>query len=210
MSRLQWQLESYLKNLFQAPPIFSSKNKYAATALVFSANLEQLLITKRSKNLSAHPGEYALPGGLAESGESAVQTALRELYEETGIDTNQVAQAEPFLQTRTPYGMQIITFIMRLKPGNVTLTLDPAEVDSAYWLNSDFFLQAQNCRKEQWTHKNISRTVYFWTYEDHEIWGVTGEIITGLYNQVTGKDIDKQIAFSENRQELFWKNKRLI
>ena len=210
MSRWQWQLESYLKNLANKPLSFLPGPKFAATALVFSADLEQLLITKRSLTLTTHPGEYALPGGLSEPGETIPQTALRELQEETGIDSNQVSSIQPFFQSRTPYGMQVITCIARLRPGQVTLELDPAEVDSAYWLQSDFFLQAKNCRIEKWSHKNIERTVYFWLYEEHEIWGVTGEIIAGLYAKVTGKKVDEQISFSSSRQQQFWKNKREV
>lgn len=192
------------------PPAFFPEHRYAATALVFSANLEQLLITKRSLNLKTHPGEYALPGGLSEKGETITQTALRELNEEAGIHSNQVGLVQPFFQSRTPYGMQVITCITRLKPGRVALKLDPAEVDSAYWLQSDFFLQAENCRIEKWSHKNIERTVYFWPYGEHEIWGVTGEIIAGLYEKVNGKQLMEQIPFSSSRQELFWKNKREV
>ena len=210
MSRWQWQLESYLKKQSNKLPNFVTEPKFAATALVFSADLEQLLITKRSLNLTTHPGEYALPGGLSEPDETITQTALRELQEETGIESNMVSLIQPFFQSRTPYGMQVITCIARLKLGQVTLKLDPAEVDSAYWLQSDFFLQAENGRIEKWSHKNIERTVYFWPYGEHEIWGVTGEIIAGHYTNVTGKKVEEQISFSPSRQQQFWKNKREV
>ena len=110
-----------LKKQSNKPPNFVTEPKFAATTLVFSANLEQLLITKRSLNLTTHPGEYALPGGLSEPDETITQTALRELQEETGIESNMVSLIQPFFQSRTPYGMQVITCIARLKLGQVTL-----------------------------------------------------------------------------------------
>jgi 8-oxo-dGTP pyrophosphatase MutT (NUDIX family) len=44
-----------------------------------------LLLTRRASGLRSHPGQWALPGGRADAGESAEQAALRELAEETGL-----------------------------------------------------------------------------------------------------------------------------
>lgn len=43
------------------------------------------LITRRASGLRGHPGQWALPGGRADPGESAVDAALRELAEELGL-----------------------------------------------------------------------------------------------------------------------------
>jgi len=44
-----------------------------------------LLITRRATGLRTHAGQWALPGGRRDPGESAEQAALRELREETGV-----------------------------------------------------------------------------------------------------------------------------
>lgn len=44
-----------------------------------------LLITRRSPRLRAHAGQWALPGGRTEAGETAADGALRELAEEVGL-----------------------------------------------------------------------------------------------------------------------------
>lgn len=44
-----------------------------------------LVLTRRSLALAHHPGQWALPGGRIERGESAEQAALRELAEEVGL-----------------------------------------------------------------------------------------------------------------------------
>jgi 8-oxo-dGTP pyrophosphatase MutT (NUDIX family) len=47
---------------------------------------ETLLITRRARGLRQHAGQWALPGGRRDAGESAEDAALRELHEETSVD----------------------------------------------------------------------------------------------------------------------------
>lgn len=44
-----------------------------------------VLVTRRSEQLRHHPGQWALPGGSVDQGESPEQAALRELHEEVGL-----------------------------------------------------------------------------------------------------------------------------
>lgn len=44
-----------------------------------------LLLTRRTASMSNHPGQWALPGGLIDAGETPPAAALRELMEEVGL-----------------------------------------------------------------------------------------------------------------------------
>jgi len=44
-----------------------------------------LLLTKRASDLRAHAGQWAMPGGRIDDGETPEQAALRELHEEVGL-----------------------------------------------------------------------------------------------------------------------------
>jgi mutator protein MutT len=44
-----------------------------------------LLITRRASKMSSHAGQWALPGGRMDAGETPEQAALRELHEELGL-----------------------------------------------------------------------------------------------------------------------------
>lgn len=44
-----------------------------------------LILTRRSSKLRNHPGQWALPGGRIDAGETPERTALREMHEEIGL-----------------------------------------------------------------------------------------------------------------------------
>lgn len=51
-----------------------------------------LLLTRRAEGLRRHAGQWALPGGRVDDGESAEQAARRELAEETGLQLDAAAE----------------------------------------------------------------------------------------------------------------------
>ena len=59
----------------------------AAVAIVIAAHRGNptILLTRRSGKLRAHSGQWALPGGRLDAGESAEDAALRELKEEINL-----------------------------------------------------------------------------------------------------------------------------
>lgn len=57
----------------------------AATLIGDAQGRACFLITRRSQELRNHPGQWALPGGRVDPGESAEEAALRELDEELGL-----------------------------------------------------------------------------------------------------------------------------
>jgi 8-oxo-dGTP pyrophosphatase MutT (NUDIX family) len=56
-----------------------------AVCVVLAGTTPSLLVTRRASTLRAHAGQWALPGGRQDPGESLDATALRELHEETGL-----------------------------------------------------------------------------------------------------------------------------
>jgi 8-oxo-dGTP pyrophosphatase MutT (NUDIX family) len=64
--------------------------KRAAVAIVLAGAADvqdetALLLTRRAAGLRAHRGQWALPGGRCDDGETVEQSALRELREELGL-----------------------------------------------------------------------------------------------------------------------------
>jgi 8-oxo-dGTP pyrophosphatase MutT (NUDIX family) len=59
--------------------------------LLFVENSELMTcLIKRPEHMKHHAGQIALPGGRIEKGETALETALRETWEEIGITSDQI------------------------------------------------------------------------------------------------------------------------
>ncbi len=56
-----------------------------AVCVVLQQEARSLLITRRAPNLRTHAGQWALPGGRRDPGESVEEAARRELREETDV-----------------------------------------------------------------------------------------------------------------------------
>ncbi len=89
------------------------------------------LLCRRAAKLSAHAGQWALPGGRCDDGETAPQAALRELHEELGLllGEDAILGLLDDYPTRSGY---VITPVVAWGGGDVHLTPDPAEVAHAY------------------------------------------------------------------------------
>jgi 8-oxo-dGTP pyrophosphatase MutT (NUDIX family) len=90
-----------------------------------------LLLTKRTRGLRAHSGQWALPGGRLDPGETAEGATLRELAEEVGL----VLGADAVLGLLDDYPTRsgfVITPVVVWGGAHVALTPNPDEVASVH------------------------------------------------------------------------------
>jgi len=89
------------------------------------------LLCRRAATLNRHGGQWALPGGRVDPGETAEETALRELEEELGLalDHDAVLGRLDDYVTRSGYAM---TPVVVWASGDVVLHPAPSEVAHAY------------------------------------------------------------------------------
>ena len=100
-----------------------------------------LILTRRSSKLRNHAGQWALPGGRIDAGETAEQTALREMREEVGLDLDQhaiIGRLDDFV-TRSGFAM---TPIVIWAGPRQELFANPDEVDSIHRIPVYEFLRA--------------------------------------------------------------------
>lgn len=89
------------------------------------------LLMRRGHNLRTHKGQYALPGGRCEEGETAVATGLREIEEELGLclSANDFLGVLDDYPTRSGY---LITPVVFWAAQTLPLVPNPEEVELLY------------------------------------------------------------------------------
>jgi 8-oxo-dGTP pyrophosphatase MutT (NUDIX family) len=100
-----------------------------------------LILTRRSSKLRDHAGQWALPGGSIDEGETPEQTALREMSEEVGLTLeleSVIGRLDDFV-TRSGYA---ITPVVVWAGPACTLQRNPAEVETIHRIPIDEFMRA--------------------------------------------------------------------
>jgi 8-oxo-dGTP pyrophosphatase MutT (NUDIX family) len=106
----------------------------AAVAVVVLPGDQQeacFVLTRRAAGLRSHGGQWALPGGRCDPGETVVETALREVREEVGLamaPANLLGLLDDYA-TRSGF---VITPVVLWVSEDGPLSLDPREVAAAY------------------------------------------------------------------------------
>ncbi|KQP17877.1 CoA pyrophosphatase [Pseudorhodoferax sp. Leaf267] len=100
-----------------------------------------VLLTRRALTLRNHPGQWSLPGGRIEPGESAAEAALRELHEEVGLRLDGSAVLGLLDDFVTRSGFVITPVVVWAGPARATLVADPAEVASIHRVRVQEFMR---------------------------------------------------------------------
>jgi len=97
------------------------------------------VLTRRASGLRNHGGQWALPGGRLDAGETAPQAALRELHEEVGLELPDEAVLGLLddYPTRSGY---LITPVVVWAGANASMVANPEEVASIHRIGLDQIL----------------------------------------------------------------------
>jgi 8-oxo-dGTP pyrophosphatase MutT (NUDIX family) len=138
-----------------------------------------LAFIRRASTLRFHSGQIAFPGGKVEYGEAfPVMTALREAQEEIGLDLTDVEVLGLLPPVFTVVSNYMITPVVAYLPSGLgTLTLQSSEVAEVIQAPLRQLSDPAIAHTEEWLRSGRVRTIYFYMYHTHQIWGATGRML---------------------------------
>lgn len=147
-----------------------------------------VLLTRRADTLARHTGQVAFPGGRADPGESAVETALREAKEEVGLDPRHVRPiglGDPY---ETVTGFRVIPVVAFVTPP-FALAPAPAEVAEVFEPPFAWLMDAANHQLRDAAVPgggDARRRYYAMAWEERFIWGATAGMLRALSLRLFG------------------------
>lgn len=159
-------------------------------ALFVQDGVLHLPLIRRASTLRAHGGEIALPGGQVEpSDTSLLMTAVRETYEEIGLDPARIELLGVLTPVFTVVSNYLITPVVAFLPqGPGTLTLQESEVAELLTVALPKLADPAIAYTEEWTRDGRTRTIHFYDYDTYRIWGATGRILSTLLDLLRRED----------------------
>lgn len=138
-----------------------------------------LVFTVRSSDLSRHAGEISFPGGLQDPGETLSQTALREAFEEIGLEpeTTDVVGALPPVHT-TVSGILVVPFVGMLE-SLPAFVVSEGEIEEVLTFTVARLAEVERAVE---VAREPGRVWHGFAYEldGYMIWGATGWMLHAL------------------------------
>jgi 8-oxo-dGTP pyrophosphatase MutT (NUDIX family) len=143
-----------------------------------------VLLTQRAGHLADHAGQIAFPGGKIDATDaSPLDAALREAWEEIGLDRAFVDPIGYLDLYGTGFGFRILPTVARVRPG-FTLNINRSEVDDAFEVPLAFLMNPVNHQIHSKEFRGMERTYYAMPYAERYIWGATAGILRVLYERI--------------------------
>jgi 8-oxo-dGTP pyrophosphatase MutT (NUDIX family) len=141
-----------------------------------------VVFTHRADTVLTHKGQISFPGGAKEPGDqSPVEAALRESYEEIGLEPAQVDVLGQLDDVPTVVSGFVITPVVGAVDVDLaTLRPAPLEVKDVFVVPLRRLLEPAVHRVEDRVADGVTFPVHYFTVDQDVIWGATGRIVEQL------------------------------
>ena len=166
---------------------FSDRSPVAASVLIGLVMRDELtvLLTQRTAHLSTHSGQVAFTGGKSDpEDQDAAATALREAYEEVGLEPEgmDVLGILPLYTTGSAFSVSPVVALLH---PDVPLRANANEVASIFEVPLAFLMNPANHRRHAYERNGVQREWLSMPYgegaQERFIWGATAGMLRNLY-----------------------------
>ena len=139
-----------------------------------------VILTRRTETLRKHAGQIAFPGGRIDSTDAdAVAAALREAWEEIGLDPEKVDVIGAVDRYRTITGFDV-TPVLAVVPEGLAFTPAEAEVADVFEVPLAHLLNPANHVAASGEWRGRIRHYHEINWQGRRIWGATAAMIVNL------------------------------
>lgn len=196
-NRLKHELPGINSHIKMAPKIMErsfrelepSPNARHSAVMVILTNSDnpEILFTLRSNKLRKHKGQISFPGGMIEKGESAQDAALRETFEEIGIESYKIkiiGRLSPLFVPPSNYLIHPFIGVIDSKP---ELILSEEEVEECFNIPLSYFADSNSVNTKRDILEGYDVDLPYWDVGKRtNLWGATSMILHELidiYNE---------------------------
>jgi 8-oxo-dGTP pyrophosphatase MutT (NUDIX family) len=158
-------------------PLENARPSAVLVGLFESTSGVEAILTRRSQNLTNHRGEISFPGGRLDAGESVLQAALRETYEEIGLNPEDVEVVGELNSMATVVSNSHIVPIVGRYRTQPKLHAVNSEVDRVFSVPLLELTRQDTYRQEHWVFGDREFQINFFYLDDETIWGATARIL---------------------------------
>ncbi|MFM2070363.1 MAG: hypothetical protein RLZZ623_626 [Actinomycetota bacterium] len=177
------------------PPFPDARNSAVLVLLHDGPDGPEALFTRRSMELRNHRGEVSFPGGRMDPGETAVEAALREAFEEVALDRALVTVHGELDHLSTVVSNSYIVPVVGSIAERPELRPHASEVDRILWVSLAELAHAETFREEWWGTPPFERPIFFFELADETIWGATARMVHQLLRLAHGVDGPEPLAW---------------
>ena len=180
-----WSVDELIAPVAEAsapllPTFPGARNSAVLLVLADGPDGAEVLLTRRSMELRNHKGEMSFPGGRCDPGESPVETALRETYEEIGLDPSRPQVVGELEHMSTIVSRSYIVPVVATLDERLDLTPQTLEADRVMWTPIADLTRAGTYHRERWGLAPLDRPLHFFHLDDETVWGATARMLVDL------------------------------
>lgn len=154
----------------------------ASLILIYPLNhIPYLALTVRAADLRSHTGQVSLPGGRVDEGESIEAAALRESFEEVGVDPSRVRVLGQLTPLHIPVSRYLLHPVVGVADARPDFERAEQEVARIIEVPLDVLADPATVKEERWQREREGAMtpvdVPFYAIDGEKVWGATAMVL---------------------------------